>query len=294
MERACRPEGSVLRRLADRIDALVERNRRLYDVECVNLNPATSTLSPRAAAALDPGLSNRPSLGYPGDKYETGLEAIETIEIVAAELAALVFDADFAEVRVPSGAIANLYAFMATCRPGDAIIVPPATIAGHVTHHTPGAAGLYGLDVHEAPIDATRYTVDVDGVAALAERVRPRLITIGGSLNLTHHDVARSVGRRSRARRTAAVRRRTPVGTDRRRCVAEPARRRCRPDDDEHLQEPRRPCRRAARDQRRRARRTRRPDRVPGADRQLRRRHDRGARDHPRRVARRRTAPGQR
>jgi glycine hydroxymethyltransferase len=96
--------------------------------------------------------------------------------------------------------MANLYAFMATCLPGDPIIVPPATIGGHVTHNTAGAAGLYGLDIHEAPIDAERYTVDVEGVGALAREVRPQLITIGSSLNLTHHpvrelrDVADDVG----------------------------------------------------------------------------------------------------
>src|SRR5690606_27309235 len=84
----------------------------------------------------------------------------------------------------------NLYAFMATCQPGDAIIVPPPSIGGHVTHARDGAAGLYGLRIHHAPVDAGRYTVDVAGVAELAERVRPALITIGGSLNLLPHPVA--------------------------------------------------------------------------------------------------------
>ena len=41
--------------------------------------------------------------GHPGDKYEMGLEAIEQIEVMAAELAAEVFDARYAEIRVPVG-----------------------------------------------------------------------------------------------------------------------------------------------------------------------------------------------
>ena len=134
-------------------------------------------------------LGTRPSLGHPGAKYEMGLEAVESIEVIAAELAAEVFDAPFAEVRIGSGALANLYTFMATCRPGDSIIVPPASIGGHVTHNTAGAAGLYGLDIHEAPIDADRYTVDINRLRALAQEVRPKLISIGSSLNLTHHPV---------------------------------------------------------------------------------------------------------
>lgn len=176
--------------ILDTIEGLIDANTQIHDTECVNLNPATNTMSPRATAALRANLSSRTSLGYAGAKYEMGLEAIEQIEVVAAELAALVFNADYAEIRVPSGAMANLYAFMATTKPGDSIIVPPASIAGHVTHHSPGAAGLYGLDIHEAPIDADNYTVDIDALGALAARVQPRLITIGSSLNLTHHDVA--------------------------------------------------------------------------------------------------------
>ncbi|MFW2334189.1 serine hydroxymethyltransferase [Ilumatobacter sp.] len=175
---------------AERVETLAAANARIHDEECINLNPAANTMNPRAEALLASGLGSRPSLGYPGDKYEMGLEAIEQIEIIAAELAAEVFRASFAEVRVGSGALANLYAFMAACRPGDPIIVPPATIGGHVTHNPGGAADLYGLDIHEAPVDADRYTVDVDAVRTLARRVRPGLISIGGSLNLTHHPVA--------------------------------------------------------------------------------------------------------
>ena len=48
-------------------------------------------MNPRAAALLASGLGSRPSLGYPGDKYEMGLEAIEEIEVIAAELCAEVF-----------------------------------------------------------------------------------------------------------------------------------------------------------------------------------------------------------
>merc|ERR1712025_1112138 len=86
---------------------------------------------------------------------------------------------------MPSGAIANLMAFMATCRPGDRIIAPPAAIGGHVTHHAPGCAGLYGLSVTEAPVAADGYTVDVEALRALAQEIRPRLITLGASLNQT-------------------------------------------------------------------------------------------------------------
>jgi len=173
-----------------RLDQLAEDNRTIHERDCFNLNPATNVMNPHAEAMLSAGLGSRPSLGYPGDKYEMGLEAIEEIEVIAAELCAEIFAAQYAEIRVASGAMANLYGFMALARPGDAVIVPPASIGGHVTHHEAGCAGLYGLDIHRAPVKADGYSVDVDGLRALAGKVRPKLITIGGSLNLLPHPVA--------------------------------------------------------------------------------------------------------
>ncbi|MEM7488631.1 MAG: aminotransferase class I/II-fold pyridoxal phosphate-dependent enzyme [Pseudomonadota bacterium] len=174
------------------IEALARDNRRIHDRDCLNLNPATNVMNPRAEALLAAGLGARPSLGHPGEKYETGLEAIEAIETLTSRLAARVFDAAFVEPRVPSGALANLFAFMALARPGDAIVAPPATIGGHVTHHAPGCAGRYGLAIHPAPIDADRYTVDIDALRTLAHEVRPRIITLGQSLNTHPHPVAQA------------------------------------------------------------------------------------------------------
>jgi glycine hydroxymethyltransferase len=183
--------GATAGRDADANDAelarLIAANRRIHEQDCVNLNPATNVMNPRAEAALGAGLGARPSLGHPGDKYEMGLEAIEQIEVICAELAAEIFAARHAEIRVGSGALANLYAFMATLKPGDRMIAPPPAIGGHVTHHQAGAAGLYGVEIHAAPIDAAGFTVDVAALRAQARQLRPKLITIGGSLNLFAH-----------------------------------------------------------------------------------------------------------
>ncbi|WP_028025306.1 serine hydroxymethyltransferase [Enterovibrio calviensis] len=172
------------------IYTLAEENRTIHEKQCINLNPATNIMNPKAEALLASGMGSRPSLGHPGDKYEMGLEAIEQIELVAAQLACEVFDAKYAEIRVASGAMANLYAFMATCKAGDTVLVPPASIGGHVTHHNAGAAGLYGLNVVEMASDATHYTVDLNALRKQAHALKPKLITIGGSLNLLPHPIA--------------------------------------------------------------------------------------------------------
>lgn len=182
--------GAPAATVTERIEHLIARNGDIHDRECFNLNPATNVMNPRAEAALARGLGSRPSLGYPGDKYEMGLEAIEEIEVIAAELAAEVFGAKYAEIRVGSGALANLYGFMALAKPGDAIIAPSPAVGGHVTHHADGCAGLYGLVTHAAPVDADGYSLDLGGLRELALKVRPKIITVGGSLNLFPHPVA--------------------------------------------------------------------------------------------------------
>ena len=171
------------------IEKLVDESYQINDVECINVNPATNLLNPRAEKLLSKGMSSRPSLGHPGDKYETGLEAIEQIEIITSALANDVFESEYAEFRVGSGSLANLYAFMSTCEPHDVIIAPPATIGGHITHHLQGAAGLYKLKTIPAPVNADGYTVDVEKLKQLALEVKPKLITIGGSLNLFFHPI---------------------------------------------------------------------------------------------------------
>ncbi len=168
---------------------LLDRHERLHDREVLNFYAGTNLPNPRAAAFLARSVGSRPSLGWPGDKYETGMGHAEEIEIMAQALICQIFRCRFCEFRVGSGSLANLYAFMATCRPGDRILAFPEKAAGHVTHHREGAAGLYGLEVHEVPIDEAAFTVDLDRLREVVRQLRPRLIVVAGSLNLVPHPV---------------------------------------------------------------------------------------------------------
>src|SRR5260370_42299723 len=121
---------------------LVDAHERHMDRESVGLKAGTNVMNPRAAALLARSLGNRPSLGYPGDKYEMGMEFAGEIEVVTETLVRRLFNAPYAEIRVGSGALANLYAFMATAKPGERIMPFPPELGGHVTHHRAGVAGL--------------------------------------------------------------------------------------------------------------------------------------------------------
>ncbi len=187
-------EGPMIEGSFDDIDArvlaVIDDHERHMDDETIGLNAGTNIMNPRAAALLSRSLGNRPSLGFPGDKYEMGMQHAEKLEVACESLVKRLFDSPYAEIRVPSGAIANLYAFMATCKAGDAIMAFPGEMGGHVTHHDAGCAGLYGLNVHPVPYDAKAMTIDLDRLRDEARRIGPKLITVAGSLCLFAYPVA--------------------------------------------------------------------------------------------------------
>src|SRR5262245_14724976 len=89
-----------------RLMRLIDDHERHMDRESIGLNAGTNVMNPRAAALLARSLGNRPSLGYPGDKYEMGMEYAEEIETITEALVKRLFDAPYAEIRVGSGALA--------------------------------------------------------------------------------------------------------------------------------------------------------------------------------------------
>lgn len=183
-------QSASLDALESRLLTLVDDHERHMDHESLGLNAGTNVMNPRAAELLGRSLGNRPSLGWPGDKYEMGMEYAGDIEVLAETLVKRLFDAPFAEIRVASGALANLYAFMATCRPGDRIMAFTGDMGGHVTHHAAGCAGLYGLEIHPVPCDATTMTIDLEQLRTQAKSLSPKLITVAGSLCLFPYPIA--------------------------------------------------------------------------------------------------------
>ncbi|HEX4691395.1 MAG TPA: beta-eliminating lyase-related protein [Solirubrobacteraceae bacterium] len=147
-----------------------------------------------AAAAANDGigalLSGQPSMGYPGDKYQAGLDHLDVVEVAVTTAVAEVMGARFAEIRPTSATLANLAAYTALARPGDTIAVLPGWAGGHLSHHAIGVAGVRGLEVVELPYDTQALDVDLDRLEPMLERDAPVLVVIGGSLMLRPHRVA--------------------------------------------------------------------------------------------------------
>jgi glycine hydroxymethyltransferase len=186
-------ESSVPEGLAEALDAAIAAARehaKLVEEDALLLYAGGNVpLAGHPGATTARLLSGQPSMGYPGDKYQAGLERLDVVEVAAARIVAEVIGARFAELRPTSATLANLAAYTALAEPGDTIAVLPGWAGGHLSHHVVGAAGVRGLRVAELPYDTTRLDVDLDRLDAALDRERPVLVVIGGSLMLRAHRV---------------------------------------------------------------------------------------------------------
>ena len=133
-------------------------------------------------------------MGYPGDKYQAGLEPIDVIEVTASQAIARVMQARFAEVRLTSATLANLAVYTALTQPGDTIAVLPDWAGGHLSHHAIGVPGVRGLNVVPLPYDDEQLDVDLDALPAFLERHQPKLVVVGASLMLFPHRLSEIAG----------------------------------------------------------------------------------------------------
>ncbi len=194
LERAL-PEPSV-EQVTDFVSSALQAHARQFDDEGVVLYAGTNALSPRVQQAHAAQLSSRSSMGWPAEKYQMGLDHLETLEVAAPALVSRAVGARFAEVRSHSATMANLAAYTAFACPGDTIATLPQVAGGHVSHHEIGVPGVRGLHVAELPYDAAGLDVDIEALPAFLSRERPRLVVVGASLMLFPHrlrQIARAV-----------------------------------------------------------------------------------------------------
>jgi glycine hydroxymethyltransferase len=183
-------QSHSIHELDDELFRLVSAQEQLVDEECITLYAGTNASNPRAARLLGSTIGSRPNLGAPGDTYNRGMDNASRIEILCDELIGSLFGAKYVETRVGSGSLANMYVYLATCKPGDSILAFSDDAAGHVTHHLAGAAGYCGLITHNMPFDTTRMDVDTTALQEAVTRIKPKLIIVAGSMCLFPYNVA--------------------------------------------------------------------------------------------------------
>lgn len=133
-------------------------------------------------------LTNKYAEGYPGRRYYGGCEHVDGIEQLAIDRAKQLFDAEFVNVQLHSGAQANGAVKLALLQPGDAILGMSLDAGGHLTHGARPALSGKWFKAIQYGVREDNALIDYDQVARLAEVEKPKLIIAGASAYSRHID----------------------------------------------------------------------------------------------------------
>ena len=157
--------GGELGRLQDQIELIASEN----------------LVSRASLEAMGSVIVNKTVEGYPGKRYYGGAEFADAVERLAIERAKSLFGAAHVNVQPHSGSQANLAVFAAFLEPGDRIVSMDLSMGGHLSHGS--AVNISGrwMQAHHYGVDPDTGRIDLDAVADLVRRVRPKLVICGGS-----------------------------------------------------------------------------------------------------------------
>ena len=156
--------------------------------------------NPAVMQAQGSVLTNKYAEGYPARRWYGGCEHVDKVEVIAIERAKKLFGAEYANVQPHSGSQANAAVYSAVLVPGDKLLGMNLSHGGHLTHGNPAnfSGKLYQFVQYGVRED--NGLIDYDALAAVAQREKPKMITVGASAYSRIIDfarmgeIARSVG----------------------------------------------------------------------------------------------------
>ncbi len=165
-----------------------ELNRQRMGIELI---ASENFASAAVLNAMGSCLTNKYAEGYPGRRYYGGCEIVDEIEQLAIDRLKELFGAAYANVQPHSGAQANAAVYLAVLKPGDKILGFDLSHGGHLSH---GSPVNYSGKVYQPffyGVEPDSGTIDMDKVADIALRERPKLIICGASAYSRDWDYAR-------------------------------------------------------------------------------------------------------
>jgi glycine hydroxymethyltransferase len=142
-------------------------------------------------AAQGSVLTNKYAEGYPGKRWYGGCEYVDVVETLAIERAKALFGAEHANVQPHSGSQANTAVYLSTLKPGDKILTMNLSHGGHLTHGHPNNFSGQFFEVVSYGVSPEDERIDYDEIAEVAEREKPKMITVGASAYSRIIDFAR-------------------------------------------------------------------------------------------------------
>lgn len=167
---------------------------------CINMIASENVMSPLAMLLYMNDSMHRYAEGKPFKRFYQGLKYFDHLEVKAQKLMGDLLETPHVELRPISGTTANATVFRAFAKPGDKAVVAPVQAGAHVSHTRFGTLGALGIEQIEMPVDLENWNIDVDKARKLIEEVKPKIVTLGGSLYLFPHptkeiaEVAHAVG----------------------------------------------------------------------------------------------------
>lgn len=155
-----------------------ETDRQEYGLELI---ASENYVSEAVLEAQGSVLTNKYAEGYPGKRYYGGCQFVDEVETLAIERAKQLFQCEAANVQPHSGSQANMAVYFAQLKPGDTILAMNLQHGGHLTHGNP--ANFSGKLFRIVPygVRASDGRIDMDEVADLARKEKPKLIVTGYS-----------------------------------------------------------------------------------------------------------------
>ncbi|GMV61450.1 MAG: serine hydroxymethyltransferase [Parvibaculum sp.] len=178
------PDGSIVDASFSGVDGAVfeaiadERDRQCNSIELI---ASENFVSPAVLKAQGSILTNKYAEGYPHRRYYGGCVNVDVVENLAIERVKQLFGSTYANVQPHSGSQANQAVFLALLQPGDTILGLDLKAGGHLTHGAPVNMSGRWFDAVSYGVDPDSHLVDMDHVAQLARKHRPKLLIAGGS-----------------------------------------------------------------------------------------------------------------
>lgn len=147
----------------------------------LSLIPSENVSSPFAKAFEGSLLADKNAEGYPGKRVAAGCEFADAVERLAIERLKQIFGCEHANVQPMSATIGNVAVLNAVLEPGDRILAMQLSDGGHLSHGAPFHVSGRTYDASFYKVDAGSERIDLGEVAAIAEKVRPKLIICGAS-----------------------------------------------------------------------------------------------------------------
>jgi glycine hydroxymethyltransferase len=160
-------------------DAIQAEKRREQDH--IELIASENFTLPAVMEAVGSVLTNKYAEGYPRKRYYGGCEYVDVVEQLAIDRARALFGAEHANVQPHSGSQTNQAVYLAMLKPGDKMLTMSLEHGGHLTHgHPKNASGMLYQVVHYGVNLETGY-IDYDQLEAMAQKEKPKMITVGAS-----------------------------------------------------------------------------------------------------------------